>query len=806
LSVLASSVRTLSLGALSLVTVGCNNSDKPNVDTGNNVSDADGDGFSDADDCDDQNNTIYPDAVEVCDGLDNDCDGEIDEDATEAGTWYPDGDGDGFGTTDGAIVSCDPPEGYANQSGDCDDADPLISPLGCEVCDELDNDCDGEIDEDAMDAESLWVDADGDGYGDPDSPVDACPDDGLVDDDTDCDDADPDVNPGAIDDWYDDVDSDCDGESNPDVCDEDPPGGELGAADLTCTYTPAAPTSWSVQVEWTTDPASGWVWSIGNSYTRVMATPVVGQLTDDNGDGFIDDTDIPDIVFNTFQNGNYSSAGILRVVSGDGSGEHFSVASVTDGTSTYYPAGAAGVALGDIDGDGSPEIVTVASNERVMVLEATGALKFIASGVTTSRYTYPTIADMDGDGLAEIIAGRHIWDSTGNLLASSDVSGGRTAFAADLDGDGQQEHIGGTQVMNLDGSYAWQNTTLAAGAPAVMDWDGDGDGDVLNLAAGSFTVFDESGNILVSQSLGSGFSGSPCVGDLDGDGSPEVAMSSATEVVAYDTDGTLLWTMPNNDTSSNGTPCTAWDFDGDGDFEVLIADHEEFRIHDGGSGAVLLVETGHASGTIREQPVPVDVDRDGNTEVVLASNDYAYNGWDGVTVLGEANDEWTSTRTTWNQGPFWSGNINDDMSVPTAPDMPWDLDNSFRSQVSPTAEPLATQDYEVEILGVCEDCPSDQVEVWVSLVNSGGIFGPAGIDVALYADDGGSLTLLDVLPSTATIDAGERLAPMTFVISVADIGADGLVASADDDGTGAGAHNECEEANNTAAWNETVCE
>jgi hypothetical protein len=450
--------------------------------------------------------------------------------------------------------------------------------------------------------------------------------------------------------------------------------------------------------------------------------------------------------------------------------------------------------------------VTVSADGYLLVLESDGSLKFVGADASVDRYTYPTIADMDGDGLAEVIAGRHIWDSSGTLLASSGAAGGLAAFAADLDGDGQQEHIGGTEVMNLDGTYVWQNATLAAGAPAVMDWDGDGDGDVLNLSLGTFTVFDESGTILVSESLGGSFAGSPCVGDLDGDGAPEVAMSSDTQVVAYDTDGTVLWTMPNSDSSSKGTPCTAWDFDGDGDFEVLIADQQDFRIHDGSNGDILLLETGHASGTLREQPVPVDVDRDGNTEVVLASNDYAYSGWDGITVLGEANDEWTSTRTTWNQGPFWSGNINDDMSVPTNPDMPWDLENSFRSQVSPTSEPLATQDYEVQILGVCEDCPDEEVDVWVSLVNSGGIYGPAGIDVALYADDGGTLTLLGVQSSTASIDAGERLAPMTFVIALGDIGPDGLVASADDDGTGAGAHNECEEANNTDAWNEPVCE
>jgi len=802
-------MRASSMLVLLALGLACNNGEEPGQSkpTDPEDPDVDGDGFPASEDCDDQDAAVNPDADELCDGIDNNCDGELDdESASDTSEWYADADADGFGDADQTIAACDPPEGFAAEAGDCDDADPEVHPAAEEICDGIDNDCDGTIDgPESVDASTWYADTDGDGFGDPDAPVVDCPGDGLVEDASDCDDADAEVNPDAEEAWYDLVDSDCDGDPDPDVC-EEVPGGAFFAEDPTCTYTPMPPSSWSIQTEWTTDPASGWTWSVGNSYTHVMMTPVVGQLTDDNGDGLINERDTPDIAFNTFSSYYYSSAGYLRVVSGDGGGEHFSVSTATDGTGSWSIAASGGIALGDIDADGSPDMVTIAAGgAAVLALEADGTLKWAQDAVEVSRYAYPFISDMDGDGLAEIIVGTEIYDHDGTHLATAPSGSGYSAFAADLDNDGVLEHIGGTSVTAMDGTPIWDQSSVSTGHGAVMDWDGDGDGDVLNQYGGTLTVFDESGNTLLTSTIAGNANGAPCVGDLDGDGEPEVAITGENAVTAMETDGSVMWTATSSDYSSRGTPCTAWDFDGDGDFEVLVADERQFRIFDGTNGTALLTETGHASGTLREQPVPVDVDRDGNTEIVLASNDYAYGGWDGVTVLGEVNDEWTTTRTTWNQGVFWSGNINEDMSIPTATDMPWDLDNSFRSQRSPTADPLATQDYEVEILGVCEDCTEGMVEVWVSPLNSGAVWGPAGIDVALYMDDGTSETLLEVQQTTSTIDAGERLAPMTFMVDVDTFNSGSLIARVDCDADGLGSHNECDEANNEATWSDPVC-
>ncbi len=166
------------------------------------TTDADGDGYTAGEDCDDADAGINPGAEEVCDGVDNDCDGETDgAGASDAPTWHADVDDDSYGDGDTAVSSCEPPSGYVADSGDCDDDDATIHPAAEEVCDGLDNDCDGDIDGDgASDAATWYADADGDSYGDSDTAVVSCDQPGgYVADGNDCDDTDAAVYPGAPD-------------------------------------------------------------------------------------------------------------------------------------------------------------------------------------------------------------------------------------------------------------------------------------------------------------------------------------------------------------------------------------------------------------------------------------------------------------------------------------------------------------------------------------------------------------------------------------------------------------------------------
>lgn len=161
-------------------------------------------------DCDDSNADIYPGAEEICNTRDDDCDLEIDED-TPAQTWYPDDDEDGFGDNTAAIISCEPPEGYILTAGDCDDADSDQFPNAEEYCNNEDDDCDGNVDEGALDQSIWYADLDGDGFGDATSTSIAC-DAPLqyVADLSDCDDQDAAQNPSA-DEICNDEDDNCDG-------------------------------------------------------------------------------------------------------------------------------------------------------------------------------------------------------------------------------------------------------------------------------------------------------------------------------------------------------------------------------------------------------------------------------------------------------------------------------------------------------------------------------------------------------------------------------------------------------------------
>jgi hypothetical protein len=201
------------------------------IDAGTWFVDRDADGFGDdttetrscvppamhsdvAGDCDDASDAIHPGAAETCDDLDDDCDGLVDAldgDLVDGTTWYTDADGDTYGDPGASVVQCVHPEGTVADGTDCDDLHANIRPDVSELCDGIDNDCDGLTDDDDPDplvgTTVFYADADGDGLGDAKAPIEACEvPAGFVANDEDCDDGAVTTRRRSL--WYEDDDGD----------------------------------------------------------------------------------------------------------------------------------------------------------------------------------------------------------------------------------------------------------------------------------------------------------------------------------------------------------------------------------------------------------------------------------------------------------------------------------------------------------------------------------------------------------------------------------------------------------------------
>ena len=162
----------------------------------------------DASDCDDAESSTFPGASETCDGVDNDCDDAIDDGVTT--TYYADSDDDSFGDAASTADACSAPSGYVSDATDCNDAAASTHPGADEICDSADNDCNGLVNDGAIDAVTFYFDGDNDDYGDAFATIETCAAPlGYVANSTDCDDGSDSTYPGA-DELCDSVDNDCD--------------------------------------------------------------------------------------------------------------------------------------------------------------------------------------------------------------------------------------------------------------------------------------------------------------------------------------------------------------------------------------------------------------------------------------------------------------------------------------------------------------------------------------------------------------------------------------------------------------------
>ncbi|MBL8619367.1 MAG: hypothetical protein JNM72_27380 [Deltaproteobacteria bacterium] len=478
-------------------------------------------------------------------------------------------------------------------------------------------------------------------------------------------------------------------------------------------------------------PVIEWQWSSNPShsgYAQNMATPAVGRLRDTNGDGIIGEGDVPDVVFTSYTGGAYSSAGTLTAAAGDGIGTRWSV--MAPGGQAIYGAG--GVALGDLDGDGTVEVCAAGVSAAVVCVNGVdGSLRW-AAGAEPYPYGAPALADIDGDGLSEVIFGRQVFNHDGSLrwIGAGGLGGAAMSFAVDWDGDPGLEIVAGSTVYDTDGAILWSDGR-ADGVPAVADVDGDGRPEMIRVGGGLVRVSGQDGAVWWEVALpGGGNGGAPVVADLDGDGLIEIGVAALSLYTVFEHDGAIKWSRPTEDDSSSITGASVFDFEGDGDAELVYADEHNLYVYDGATGDVLLVHDGHASGTLFEYPVIADVDGDGATEIVVSSNNMWWAGWTGITVIGDADNSWAPARPIWNQFAYHITNIEDDGGVPVSPAPNWASWNTFRAGGTVLGPGHWRPNLRLGPPELCLDtCGAGTVSLWVPVENDGLI--PAGADTTL---------------------------------------------------------------------------
>lgn len=482
------------------------------------------------------------------------------------------------------------------------------------------------------------------------------------------------------------IDDDCDGFidcfdgdcANKTSCDDF----YYGQGEPECTEIPVVNNNFALVEDWR---------STVDVETR--GTPIVGDL---DGDGF------PEVVT------HYRDQNTVYILDGqDGSVK----ATINAHMSVYSQS----PAIADVDGDGFAEIFLVQEDRTFSCYDHNGNPKTgfnpskVGSGSTPdggSNSMNPSFADFNGDGVVEIFMGNQIFDAlTGTLVAEvSDVyndskgSVGKNshAFSAAFDilPDGFCSDCSGPELICGNVVYSVNVNThsltevsrapssVRDGKVSLADWDGDDKMDIIvtssccgtggaiyiwNPRTQDFVTHDAAGNALANNPLDAQNPANTQVGlasiaDFDGDGYLEMAMAGNNEFFVIDNDLTKKWSVPVQDVS-NMTTSTAFDFEGDGKTEIIYRDETTLYVFDGSTGAVK-ASTQCGSATRTELPIVVDVDADGEAEIVCNCSDYNTAGKGNVRVYESDVNKWVPTRKVWNSHNYVPSFINDDLTIP----------------------------------------------------------------------------------------------------------------------------------------------
>jgi hypothetical protein len=567
----------------------------------------------------------------------------------------------------------------------------------------------------------------------------------------------------------------------------------------------------SVAVEW------HWAGVAVNGllYENVWATPMVGDVS---GDG------IPDVVVAAYAGADVNDS-VLVALDGATGGMHWVVSAPAD-----EPESRASVALANFDADSALEIIYHLETGGFRLLDGDGVTELARrnSGGGMAGFQSPAVADLNADGTPDVVVGCHALNGLDIANAGMDFfdagdceNGGRSATAvANLDADPEPEITSGGVAYNLDGSLLWTAPVGTHGFPAVADLDANGTPEVVNVVNGQILVLDGATGAVrlgpggswadATYTLpGGGTGGPPTVADFDGDGLPEVATAGQAFYAVYDpeclptpprsgggacgTTAFLRWQTATQDLSSSVTGSSVFDFQGDGAAEVIYNDECFLHVYDGKTGAeTLSVPVANSSRTDSEYPIVADVDRDGNSEIVVPANrDAAVSrdncpaayatafgvdvadlpaeiatGTSGIYVYGDPNDKWVGTRPIWNQYTYHVSNVSELGQVPGVEPDNWSTTglNNYRQNVQ--GEGVFNAPNLTATLELAFVCLEGRVHLSAVISNQGSRGVPPGVSVEFVQTAPGAGTqLAEVATRAPLLPGGEE----RITISVEDL-------------------------------------
>lgn len=483
------------------------------------------------------------------------------------------------------------------------------------------------------------------------------------------------------------------------------------------------------------NPVEKWRWSGG----RVTMTPLAAPLMDTNGDGVIDVNDDVFVVFVFYETGPDRAPGTLVAVNGRNGEEAWRF------TDVAFNAPAQ-LAIGDIDGDGLPEIAGTRYRTGLIVVNGDGTLKWQSDHPTHTiglSYGGPALADLDADGKSEIVVDRTVLNHDGSLrwTGSESVLGESLSIVADIDLDGRPEVIVGPAVYDANGNLLWK-ADVPNGKAAVANFNDDPYPEIIVSGGTKMHMFNYRGEKIWGPVIVSTRStnGSPTIGDVNGDGIPEIGVSGFDKYYVYNADGSRRWQQNIRDDSQR-TGSTFFDLDGDNRVEAIYFDQYYLRVFDGDTGTVLF-SVPNFSVTTQEYPIVADVDSDNHAEIVIVS----FTPSVGIRVFEDQNDSWVNARRIWNQHAYHITNINDDMSIPAVEQNNWETYNNYRVNAVP--DPARVADLTASLFALRDHGPGQPLTATLRVGNGGGI-DARNVAVAIYTTDpaaGGTLWAETVVP------------------------------------------------------------